>query len=146
MSKRLHIRVGRGKSNQIVIPDDNVAEEHLELFADPEGNIFITDLGSQFGTYINGKRLKGYALLDENDEVVLGSSYRFNWKKYRLTQASEQRSEPNPPKEVRTEKPKTTPKESKSKGASAKMDVPNKQLVIIYGVIVFVIIMMYLIN
>lgn len=146
MSKRLHIRVGRGKNNQIVISDDNVAEEHLELFADPEGNIFITDLGSQFGTYINGNRLKGYALLDENDEVVLGNSYRFNWKKYRLPVEVAPKTESSPLRAERVVQPKITPKETKPVGHAAKMDVPNKQLLIIYGVIVFIVIMMYLIN
>lgn len=83
MSKRLHIRIGRGSKNHVVIEEEGVAEEHLELFADADGNVFISDLGSPFGTYVNGSPLKGYVLLSEDDKVTLGKNVVFNWKKFK---------------------------------------------------------------
>lgn len=83
MSKRLHIRIGRGSKNHVVIEEEGVAEEHLELFADADGNVFISDLGSPFGTYVNGTPLKGYVLLSEEDKVTLGKNVVFNWKKFK---------------------------------------------------------------
>ena len=66
MAKRLQIRVGSGQGNQVILNHPDVATEHLELFADAEGNVFITDLGSDQGVYVNGDRLQGFLLLKED--------------------------------------------------------------------------------
>jgi len=84
MSKNTHIRIGRSKSNHVILDHDQIALEHLELFADSEGNVFITDLGSPQGTKVNGEVLKGFTQLKDADEVVLGGKVKFNWKKYRV--------------------------------------------------------------
>ena len=100
MSKRLHIRIGRGAKNHVVIDHEGVAEEHLELFADADGNVFISDLGSSNGTFVNGVALRGYVLLAQGDKVTLGKEYAFNWKKFQSA------PEQVPKKETPIAKPK----------------------------------------
>ncbi|MFM7565119.1 MAG: FHA domain-containing protein [Flavobacteriales bacterium] len=97
MSKRLHIRIGRGSKNHVVIDHEGVAEEHLELFADADGNVFISDLGSAEGTYVNGQALKGYVLLAEGDRVTLGKDCPLNWKKFKSVPAPAQEKEQKRP-------------------------------------------------
>jgi pSer/pThr/pTyr-binding forkhead associated (FHA) protein len=84
MQKNIHLRIGSSPKNEIVVQNSSVDSFHLELFSDTEGNVFITDLNSKSGTFINGKRLKGYTLLDSGDDVVLGDSYRLKWEQYKI--------------------------------------------------------------
>ena len=81
MSEKLLLRIGRAPENDLVINQDDIGNLHLELFRDATGNVFITDMESPFGTYVNNKRLKGYTLLGMGDEVRLGESYILKWEK-----------------------------------------------------------------
>jgi len=147
MSKRVHIKVGSNASNQVVIKDDAIAEVHMELFADSEGNVFITDLGSHQGTAINGKRLKGYALLNSGDEVVLGGKFRFNWEKYRIKKT--ETVEPTPKKVEPIQQERTPPPPTQKRTAvekPAKMEVSNQSLLLIFGGIFLILLLMYAIN
>ena len=57
------IKIGRSSENDIVIGEDsNVSRNHAEIFEDDEGRVFLTDLDSANGTFINGKKLKGNKL------------------------------------------------------------------------------------
>ncbi len=147
MQKNIHLRIGSSPKNEIVVQNISVDAFHLELFSDTEGNVFITDLNSKSGTFINGKRLKGYTLLDSGDEVVLGDSYRLNWEQYKIVV----------PKKVVSSDKKTTPintKTTKTNSSSSTKSKPlaqnssegniNKQLMIIYGLVLFVILLMVL--
>lgn len=80
LHRRNTISVGSGADNDVVIASEGVAEKHLQLFRDHNGNIYITDLDSSQGTYINGERLYGIALLNESDKVKVGSEL-FLWRK-----------------------------------------------------------------
>lgn len=64
--------IGRLPRNAIRIADDLVSKEHCLLFADPGGGFRIKDLGSQNGTYVNGQRIAGDAVLADNDVVTVG--------------------------------------------------------------------------
>jgi pSer/pThr/pTyr-binding forkhead associated (FHA) protein len=147
MSKRVHIKVGSNPSNQVVIKDAAIAEVHLELFADTEGNVFITDLGSVQGTAVNGKRLKGYALLSSGDEVVLGGKFRFNWEKYRIKKTAAVEPTPKKVEPIQQERTASTPQQKrKTVERPAKMEVSHQSLLLIFGGIFLVLLLMYAIN
>ncbi|NBU92098.1 MAG: FHA domain-containing protein [Flavobacteriia bacterium] len=154
MSQRVHIRVGSNASNQVVINHPAIAEVHLELFADNEGHVFITDLGSPQGTSVNGVRLKGYTLLKDGDEVILGGKIRLNWEKYRVkprinVEPTPKKVPPVPqppqePKKNTRQNPQEVPKKENER--EAKMQVSNISLILIFGGIFFLLLLMYLIN
>ena len=76
------IKIGRSSENDIVIDDDtNISRHHAELFIDDEKRVFLTDLNSANGTYVNGKKLIGSDLLKENDIVKIGKTV-LPWKNY----------------------------------------------------------------
>jgi pSer/pThr/pTyr-binding forkhead associated (FHA) protein len=78
MSKKLYLKIGSDPSNDIVI--ENIDLFHLELFRDPEGNVFISDLNTQKGTRVNSTKLLVFIQLNENDRVYLAENVFFNWK------------------------------------------------------------------
>jgi pSer/pThr/pTyr-binding forkhead associated (FHA) protein len=78
MSKKLYLKIGSDPSNDIVI--ENIDLFHLELFRDPEGNVFISDLNTQKGTRVNSTKLLDFIQLNENDRVYLAENVFFNWK------------------------------------------------------------------
>lgn len=84
MKNKIHLKIGRAKGNNLVIDREDIAPFHLELFSDTNGNVFITDLASQSGTFVNGKRLEGYTMLAFGDRVTLGGSFDLNWTKLKL--------------------------------------------------------------
>jgi pSer/pThr/pTyr-binding forkhead associated (FHA) protein len=78
----LLIKVGRGEDNDVVLNDPTISKYHLEIFVDVEGNVFLTDLESKFGTKVNGKLINDSIELNPFDEVTIGDQIPFNWKKY----------------------------------------------------------------
>jgi len=76
----LLIKVGRSQENDIVIDDARVDAQHLEIFVDVENNVYLTDLNTQNGTFVNDKRIKDAVQLFENDEVKVANAFRLNWK------------------------------------------------------------------
>ena len=61
------IHIGRSKKNYIVLNDSYVSRNHL-LITSERGKIRIEDLGSKYGTYLNGSPLKK-AMLKSGDEI-----------------------------------------------------------------------------
>jgi pSer/pThr/pTyr-binding forkhead associated (FHA) protein len=147
MQKNIHLRFGTSPKNDVVVQNSSVDLFHLELFSDTEGNVFITDLNSKSGTFINGKRLKGYTLLDSGDDVVLGDSYHLNWEKYTIVASKKVVSTDKKIVSQNTASTKTNTSSSTNskpipKKASARKI--NSQLLLIYGLILFVILLMTL--
>jgi pSer/pThr/pTyr-binding forkhead associated (FHA) protein len=77
------LRVGRANDNDIVIDHSSVSRYHLEIFYDSEGNVFLTDLNSVNGTFVNGKRINGSVQLNNNDNLKAGVSNSINWQNYK---------------------------------------------------------------
>ena len=130
---KIHLRIGSALDNQLVIESVDVAPYHLELFCDTSRNVFITDLGSEQGTFVNNRRLDGFKLLKKGDRVHFGQQHVFQWEGFlpkETTYHQEEEEQIMPPKK-QAETPKISP-------------VNNKQLYIIYGCIVFLIILMSL--
>lgn len=67
--------IGRSKENDIILDSPGVSRFHAEIYKDDEGNLWIVDLSSKNGTFVNGKRIEGkYPLkvwdiitIDENE-------------------------------------------------------------------------------
>ena len=75
------LKIGRGQECDIVIEDIAVSREHAEIFQDDEGNVFLTDLKSSNGTFINGNQLHGSEVLKHNDIVKIGNTV-IPWRNY----------------------------------------------------------------
>jgi pSer/pThr/pTyr-binding forkhead associated (FHA) protein len=73
------VKIGRSVDNTIVVKDDTtISRNHAEIFQDDEGNIFLTDLNSSNGTYVNGKKLKESTIIAKYDIVKVGNTV-INW-------------------------------------------------------------------
>ncbi len=73
--------VGKSSKNDIVINDtDNlVSREHAKIIVQSNGEIYIKDLNSTNGTYINGKRIKDTMRIYPNDDIRLAKT-PLTWK------------------------------------------------------------------
>ena len=76
------VTVGRSKDNDVVLSHSSVSRHHLEFFFDEEGNVFLTDLNSLNGTFVNGQRVNGSIQLSAFDVVKAGSSDPLPWRNY----------------------------------------------------------------
>ena len=143
MSEKIQLKIGRSVKNDVVVHNEDVSLFHLELFGDASGNIFITDLNSESGTFVNGKRLKGYTLLGSGDYVQLGSSYELKWAKYKLSQAIKEVSP------VKKNKDESSPSSNSDKNKPSKPKeggVETKQLIVIYSLVLFFLILFVLLS
>ena len=66
------LTIGRGRDNDIVLPDERVSRRHGRLSA-RQGTLVYTDLGSTNGSYVNGVRVDEIAV-GPGDELRLGAS------------------------------------------------------------------------
>jgi len=75
------IKVGSNNSNDITIDASSISRNHAEFFIDDEDNVFLTDLNSSFGTFVNDIRIKEPVLLNLKDKVTLGDHITINHEK-----------------------------------------------------------------
>ena len=148
--KKLHLKIGTFLNNELVIDEAGIDPHHLELFCDEYGNVFITDLKSTNGTFVNDKALDGFKLLVAGDKVRLGKTYFFDWENLILSSNSiakqvdvvasvESDETPTPtPTPTISAMPTETPIANYKE--SSKI---NKELFIIYGVIIVLLILLY---
>jgi pSer/pThr/pTyr-binding forkhead associated (FHA) protein len=66
------LRIGRGKNNDIVLPDHFASIEHA-LFRQQKGVTMLEDLGSTNGTWVNGERIHSPVQLVAGDYIKIGS-------------------------------------------------------------------------
>ncbi|HVI00188.1 MAG TPA: FHA domain-containing protein, partial [Enhygromyxa sp.] len=65
------IKIGRVASNDLVLAERGISSNHARLNIDPSGQLFITDLGSTNGTFVNGRRIQGSQPITLYDEVYV---------------------------------------------------------------------------
>ena len=65
------ITIGRGRENDVVIPENFVSHRHATIFLHGAQYI-IEDLGSVNHTYVNGQVLEGRTYLKSGDEIRIG--------------------------------------------------------------------------
>ena len=138
---KIHLRIGGAKDNQLVIESVDIAPYHLELFCDTSGNVFITDLNSEQGTFVNNRRLNGFQLLKKGDRVRFGQNYNFAWEECMPVQSNKNTEVRQELKEV-TEHVNVPPK--KQAASTNSPSVNNKQLYVIYACIIFLLILLSL--
>ncbi|MDR2834624.1 MAG: FHA domain-containing protein [Bacteroidales bacterium] len=76
-----NISVGRDSSNDVVINDSKVSRNHLTMSMNNSGQVFLTDLNTSNGTFVNGKKIYSQVKLNPNDIVRIGDT-NFTWQKY----------------------------------------------------------------
>jgi len=143
---KLHLKIGTFSNNELVVDEAGIDPHHLELFCDEYGNVFITDLKSTNGTFVNDKALDGFKLLVAGDKVRLGKTYFFDWENLILSSNSvakqvdvvESVESDETPTPTITAMPTETPIANYKE--SSKI---NKELFIIYGVIIVLLILLY---
>ncbi len=62
---------GRQEDCQLRISSSQVSRRHCQFF-EQKGYLIVKDLGSSNGTMVNGKRINGQRVLDNNDVVNIG--------------------------------------------------------------------------
>jgi len=66
------ILIGRLRSSDLPLEDGSVSRLHARLFS-RDGCVFIEDLGSRWGTLVNGTPVSGHQRLDPDDLIQVGS-------------------------------------------------------------------------
>lgn len=141
---KLHLKIGTFSNNELVVDEAGIDPHHLELFCDEYGNVFITDLKSTNGTFVNDKSLDGFKLLVAGDKVRLGKTYFFDWENLILSSNSVAK-QVDVVANVEIEKTQTTiPTETPIANYKESSKI-NKDLYIIYGVIIVLLILLYII-
>jgi hypothetical protein len=67
------IMIGRGADCQLILDDDYVSTRHARVVATPNG-IYVEDLGSTNGTYVNGQRITAPTTITLADAVRIGKT------------------------------------------------------------------------
>jgi hypothetical protein len=73
---RKSILVGRESTCEVVINDRQVSRHHARLTVTSDG-IFLEDLGSKNGTYVNGRLVRDSILLEDGDIVQAALAQKF---------------------------------------------------------------------
>lgn len=68
------LRIGRSRSNDLVLTDLLVSRRHAEIVVRPDGAMTVRDLGSANGTFVGGQRLTGETAFTASTVVTIGSS------------------------------------------------------------------------
>ena len=76
-SKELNLKlptiIGRGREGvSLTLPHPLVSRKHTELF-EQEGKLFVKDLGSLNGTFVNNRRITARTPLEPNELLTLGN-------------------------------------------------------------------------
>ncbi len=68
-----NLTIGRAPEADLTIEDDKISRKHAVIEAFSRDQIFISDLASTNGTFINGMRVRSLKLKD-GDEIKVGRS------------------------------------------------------------------------
>lgn len=63
--------IGRGPENDIVVVEQTISSNHVSVWME-SGQVWIKDLGSRNGTFVNDQRIQGAAPVNAGDSVRLG--------------------------------------------------------------------------
>ena len=71
------ITIGRDSSCDLIIDHDSISRRHAELFIDEDTNVFITELHSKNGTYVNNSRIYDSRQIVFGDKILIGNASQF---------------------------------------------------------------------
>jgi len=66
------VRIGRSSENDIILKNMPLASRRHAQVYPRRGSVFIEDLGSTNGTYVNGVRIHGPVVLNNSDKIFIG--------------------------------------------------------------------------
>lgn len=66
------IKVGRDRSNDVVVSDPYVSSMHCDFIFEDNGNVWVID-HSKNGTFVNGQRRQGKTQVMSNDIIRIGN-------------------------------------------------------------------------
>lgn len=69
------VTIGRQAENDLPLPGEaggTLSRRHAELFLGDDGVLYVKDLGSRAGTWVNGVKIKGSTALRPRDVLALG--------------------------------------------------------------------------
>ncbi len=64
--------LGRAVGNQVVLVDDRVSRRHATIHTQGLHELWLIDLGSRNGTYLNGRRVSQPTRLQDGDRIQIG--------------------------------------------------------------------------
>ena len=67
------VTVGRAAGCQVTLDDTYASQIHARLFA-RDGQLFVEDLGSTNGTYLNRKKVQGPMVMERGDKLQVGDT------------------------------------------------------------------------
>ena len=67
------VTVGRAAGCQVTLDDTYASQIHARLFA-RDGQLFVEDLGSTNGTYLNRKKVQGPMVMKRGDKLQVGNT------------------------------------------------------------------------
>src|SRR5687768_12229808 len=65
------IIIGRSSDLDMVLVEDMVSRRHAKI-SSTDTEVYIQDMGSTNGTFVNGEKIAGRALLHEGDRILVG--------------------------------------------------------------------------
>jgi hypothetical protein len=84
-----YLFLGGAETCAIRISDDpTISPTHACIFYDPMGVVRFKDMGSQFGTFKNGKKIAGPTVLKAGDRITLGQTTTFQSSWWNALQAT----------------------------------------------------------
>ena len=89
--------IGRSKASVVVLQDGSVSRHHCALERRGDA-LFLRDLGTMNGTFVNGRRVLGEVQVAEGADVKVGKTLlRLRAKLPAIARPSEAREAPRPP-------------------------------------------------
>ena len=128
------IKIGKASTNDIIINDNSVSREHLEVFIDSYDNVFVTDLDSTNGTFVNGNRIDKSVKLETLDVLKVGNSL-VQWPRFLI-----ENDNLNEVYETLTDSPIKLKNKLDSKTIISKIKAINKYFFISIFIIIFLIV------
>jgi hypothetical protein len=86
--KRAVVTIGRGEDNDIWLDDELASRHHAELAWD-QGLVYVTDCGSLNGVLLQGQRIRGSVLIEQDSLVEIGT-HHFLFEKANPPQVNDQ--------------------------------------------------------
>lgn len=91
--KEMEVSIGRSSLNDLVVPNKQVSNFHAKLVFQSDGSLWIYDLDSTNGVFVNGAKVSRKVRVMPGDSIKLGS-YSLDWEKEILASPQEAAQSP----------------------------------------------------